>query len=147
MFLSSLDSLDLFPNNTFDRFIVDLGTEINLESQGVLGFNQSWSVALTELSLRVDSGQVQILPESAIVACDLTVPSYVNNTQRSLLRILPATQHFTASLHLPYYIAVAKLRFSRIRVQLRDSKFAKLAVEKGWPTKGELTCTLHFLKS
>lgn len=147
VFLSSKDSIDRFPNNTFDDFIVDLDTSINLEEPGGLGFNLTWTVALTELSLDTLTATEQILPQSVSVVCDLAVPSYINSTQRSVLRVLPATGEFSSSLHLPYYIAVSKLRFSRVRIQLQDSKFDKLQLSSGWKAKSVLKCTLHFLRS
>ena len=147
LFLSSADSADRFPNNCFDRFIVELDKEINLEEHGGMGFTQTWTVALTELSLDPISAGLQTMPEAVIIGCDLVAPSFINGTQHSLLRTLPASTEITASLQLPYYMTVSKLRFSRLRIELRDSKLCRLLTANGWHSKCVLKCTLHFLRN
>ena len=147
VFLSSIDSIDRYPNNRFDSFIVELDKEIILEDHGGLGFTQTWTVALTELSLDPISVDQQIMPESVVVSCDLIAPSYINGTRHSLLRTLPASTEITSSLHLPYYMSLGKLRFSRIRIELRDSKLGNLELAHGWKSKCVLKCTLHFLRN
>ena len=147
MFLSSVDSIDSYANNLFDSFIVELDKEIILEEHGGLGFTQTWTVALTELSLDPISVDQQTLPESVIVSCDLVAPSYINGTGHSLLRTLPASSEITSSLYLPYYMTLGKLRFSCIRIELRDSKLDNLQLAHGWKARCVLKCTLHFLRN
>ena len=147
VFLSSADSTDSYPNNRFDSFIVELDKEINLEEHGGWGYSQTWTVALVELSLDPITADQQTPPETIIVSCDLVEPSYIKDTQHSVLRTLPASREIVSSLHLPYYMTVSKLRFRRIRIELRDSKLGKLQLADGWNSKWILKCTLHFLRN
>ena len=144
VFLSSADSADRFPANTYDNFIVELDKEVRLEEHAGLGFSQRWTVALTDLTLQATSSELLILPEGVIVGCDLIDPSYINGTEYSLLRTLPASDEICVSLHLPYYIGVNKLNFRRIRIELKDSQLGRLSAAKGWAEKAIVKCTLHF---
>ena len=147
VFLSSSDSLDVYPGNTYDNFIVELDKEVRLEEHTGLAFSQRWTVALTELTLSPISDDQQDLPESIVVGSDLAEPSYINGTGYALLRTLAATKEITASLYQPYYMGVSKLHFRRIRITLKNSELGRLTVAKGWPEKAVVKCTLHFLRN
>lgn len=145
MFLSSEDSVNLFPNNTFSDFWTEFDHEIVLDEQCGYGLRQQWSFALTEVFIDFLPDQ-QTLPEPVVILCDLCSQSYLNGSQVQVLRTLSGAGEVGTSLGLTHYIGVNKLRFNKIRIQVVTRDLKPLSVTSGWPSKGVLRCTLHFSK-
>lgn len=154
LFISSLDSKDIYPSNSYGDFWVEFDHIIVLEQSCGFGFSQEWRVALTELSLhfktdgqRNDDSTEQTLPEEVVVLTDLCEPSCIHGTKASILRNIGSTPEVGGSLYNTYYIGVVPTSFNRIRIELRNRQLEPLAKTKNWPSDGVMRCTLHFTRS
>lgn len=150
MFISSRDSLNFYPNNTYDDFIVEFDRVIQLPESCAFGFNQSWQFALTEVSLDfANSKPKKTLPESAVILTDLCSTSYISGTEAGVLRIIGAgSEEIGSSLGQIYYIGTNKNSFNRIRIQVRDRDLKPLMKDgQVWPINAVLKCTLHFIRA
>lgn len=140
MFISSDDCKDVFADNTFYDFTIEVKPEINLT--GGSGFGE-WAFALTDISL--DSATDTPLPETCTVLCDLARGSYMSAGSVPILRRIDVESETSGSLFQTYYIGVNKLIFNRIRIYLRNRDL--LPLDKSlWNSKAVLNLTLHFQK-
>jgi hypothetical protein len=126
LFLSSSDSLNIYPRNTACDFIVELPHIINLAGK--------WDVALSELYYTT-SGRLD--DEYLLVYCDLCDDSYVYNSFAPILRRLPARRIPVLELSNFYFMPVKTNYIKQIRIHIRDE-------HGNIPSfiKQPLTCTL-----
>lgn len=145
LFVSSTDSVDLYPANTFDNFIVDLGRTYDLTEY--CGWREKWNMALVEAALHTNEGESQHFPQDIIVTCDLASPSFIYGTERCILRpIVGGEFSHSASLYQSYYIGLSQLRFHKLRIELKDRNLSPLDLSqfKGRGKQNRLSCTIHF---
>lgn len=145
LFVSSVDSIDLYPSNTFDNFIVDLGRTYDLTEY--CGWREKWNMALVEVALHNDEGESQHFPQDIIVTCDLASPSFIYGTEGCILRPIDASDSsHSASLYQTYYIGLSQLRFHKLRIELKERNLSSLDLTK-FIERGKhyrLSCTIHF---
>ena len=152
LFLSSQDSISLYPLNKYDDFTVEFDRPIELPETCGFGYTQTWRFALTEISLETVGGKDRrSLPESVVVLTDLCATSYIHATEAPVLRTIGAKGELGSGLGQIYYIAVNKSSFNRLRIQIRDRELKPLVKnnqeDKLWPERGVLKCSLHFIRS
>ena len=150
LFVSSKDSDQFHPDNKYFDFIVELGREYDLSDSGYAKTRNRWSVALVEIKLEdINSSDPPTLPEEVFILCDLILPSFIQGTERNILRSVGITgSGQLISTHQPYYITLNRLSFARLKISLLDKDLQRLTEKNGWPIKEDwkLTCTLHFQK-
>ena len=148
MFISSEDSRDIFTNNSYFDFIVQLPSYVTLPECSALGWKQSWHIAITEISLVAkEKKYISRLPTGCTVLCNLVSDSYLRGRLAPVLRILNAESELTASLGLSYYMPVHSnaRSFNEIRIRLTDTELKPLDFER-WPSQGILSVALHFTR-
>lgn len=143
IYLCSDDSKNIFKNNTYHDFTVQLPKYIHLNTPSChLGWTEEWSVAITEISLNGLSLN-RTLPSTVVVMCDVASHSFISDTERPVLRIIHANSEATTSLGQAYYVKVSQPVFNKIRIYISEIDLAPIDKEK-WPKAGKLTCCLHF---
>lgn len=154
LFLSSTDSSNIYPHNSYKDFWIEFDHTIELEQSCGFGFSQQWRVALTELTIDLkapdqttDDKEEQTLPEEIVVLTDLCEPSCIHGTKASILRNISTSSEIGGSLYNTYYIGVVPKSFNRIRIELKNRQLEPLASNKGWTKEGTLKCTLHFTRN
>ena len=113
-----------------------------IESSLIIGWNSTWAVAITDVSLN-GIPLTQSAPESVAILSDIFTSSYISNSVAPVLRILYTGAEPSTSTDQMYYIALAQSVFNQIRIYLRKPDLSHLDIAK-WPQEGALQCTLHF---
>ena len=155
-YLSSEDCTDVFPENSYIGFRVQTPKYYHLPTERRFGCTNSWTLALTDISLTEkkppgtggfrDSMRAFSLPTSVAVLCDLACDSFIGGGLAPVLRIIhPASEPTRGSLALPFYVKLEREYFNTIHIWLRNSDLSALDRTK-WPKPEalKLTCTLHF---
>ena len=140
MYLSSQDSIELYPDNTFTDFYVEMDREYSFQSC------KNWSFALADMYLEGE-GDIEEMREPIVVMCDLASDSYIKGRSVPILRYVPAVEEKGTSLLLPYYVGVSKAKTNRIRITLLDKNLEGLLKNKEGRERYKdsiLRCTLHF---
>ena len=150
LFVSNKDSENFHPDNRHHDFIVELGRQYDLSDSGYVKSRIRWSVALVEIKIEdIKGGELPKLPEEVLLLCDLISPSFIKGTERNILRSVGITGsgHLVSTLK-PYYIALNRLNFTRLKLHLVDKNLQRLTEKNGWPVNQDwkVTCTLHFQK-
>ena len=151
VFLSSDDSLALYPSNQFHDYITELPREIRLEECAAFGFKRKWRVALTELTLtpgaeagdKRDDPILTTIAEPIVVFADIAAPSIIKGREIQILRTFNSAVDAVTSLHMPYYVGVSKNNFRRIRIKFYSRELEAIDL-KLWPTEIVSRCILHF---
>lgn len=139
MFISSDDCKDVFADNSFYDFTIEVKPEIVLPCGGA----GEWSFALTDINLENVGGTA--LPETCTVLCDLARGSYMKGGSVPILRRIDVETETSGSLFQTYYIGLNNLIFNRLRIYLRNSDLRPLNYTL-WDSKAILNLTLHFQK-
>ena len=130
IFLTSDDSIDLFPNNKPSEFTVSLGRNINLSG--------TWLCGLKEITYHINED----LPETVLILCNICEQSYVRNTYMPILRRLhfPLTEEgvFTDTLYEPFYMKVIDNNLSNITICIRGQDDADVEFDHH-----SIKCVLH----
>ena len=143
MFISSTDCKDIFLDNTFDDFTIQLPREVELSCHGRFGMGTDWAFALTEITV-ADSVQ-SLIPESCIILCDLAESSYIKGSTAPVLRTITQATEKNGSLFQTYYIGSNKLKFNRLRIYIRNSNLGRLN-KLLWGPNTTIKLILHFLR-
>ena len=131
VFLSSDDSIHLYPDNGPKEFTVNLGKSINLEGK--------WKCALKEITYHFNDA----LPETIYVLCNKCEQSYVRNNYMPVLRRLhfpfETEGLYTETFYEAFYMNVSDNNISNITISIRgiddsDVEFDYHAIK----------CVLHF---
>ena len=129
LYLSSVDSVDYFPSNTSDNFIVKLPELYKLPGH--------WEVALTEIHLPARAGQTA---ESFSVYSDICEETVIGGIKEPVLRkLFNTTDEATFSQY--YYIPVRSKEIGSIRIFIKSTDGKSVSFRKG-----TLHCTLHIRK-
>lgn len=142
IYLTSEDSKEIYADNSFTDFTVELPLEQSF------GDGRGWSFALTDIHLenKLGSSIREELVESIIVCCDLAKSSFIRSSLLPVLRYIPAGEQFGASLFQAYYVGLASNRVRRIRIYLLNRNLQPIDTSN-WPHSNIiLTCTLHFTR-
>ncbi len=120
LFLCSTDSSKLYPNNTSNDFIVELGQTYEL--------NGEWTVELTELRCSLDNTKTKQL----YVYSDLCDSSYVKNKHLPLLGNIPVTspKKTVEQFVNPYAIKVVHTQLQRLRIYIKDESDTPVSFSK-----------------
>ena len=111
LYLSSVDSVEYFPSNTSDNFIVKLPELYKLRGH--------WEVALTEIHLPARAGQTA---ESFSVYSDICEETVIGGIKKPVLRkLFNTTDEATFSQY--YYIPVSSDDFRLLSGEGVDKKF------------------------
>lgn len=148
VYMTSEDSVSMFPDCTYYDFVVQLPSYINLSESCSFGWQQSWHIGISDISLIVEGQRfISSLPTDCVILCNLLTESYLRGRFAPVLRILPAGSELSATVGSIYYKQVHSnaQSFNEIRIQVRDSALKPLDLAK-WPKKGKLCLTLHFLR-
>ena len=130
LYLSSVDSVDYFPSNTSDNFIVKLPEVYKLPGH--------WEVALTEIHFPARAGQTA---ESFSVYSDICEETVTRGIKEPVLRKLFNTTD-EATFAQYYYIPVRSKEISSIRIFIKSTDGEPVSFRKG-----TLHCTLHMRKT
>jgi hypothetical protein len=124
MFLSSLDSNDLYPDNTSNSFKVNLRKNLKLEG--------SWSVGLIRFKCNFETP-----PVAAHIECDICQESYVFNTYRPVLNVIyPKFKRYIEPFYEVAYVPIITNTFGKLKISIR-----------GGECVGPVFCVLHFKKN
>ena len=126
LFLSSTDGSVFHPENDPQNFIVELNKPLRL--------NQSWTCALLDITLKI---QTPIVGDLVNVYCDLCDNSIVNFQRLPILRRI-ALQNGTQTFRFPYYIPVSREQIQRFRVFIERAEGERQSIHIQ-----SLSCTLH----
>jgi hypothetical protein len=133
IFLTSDDSLNLYPDNKPSSFTIDLGNNINLQGE--------WECALKEITYHINED----LPQTVYVLCNKCEQSYARNTYMPILRRLhfPLADEglFTDTLYEPFYMKVIDNNLSNITISIRGHDDADVNFDYH-----SIKCVLHFKK-
>ena len=108
LFLSSSDSLHLYPNNNPTSFVCGLPEILYLPGK--------WKVALSEIYYFISGGFGDT--DYICIFCDICQVSYVHNNFQPVLRRLPARRFREQELKHLYYIPVKTSFLKRIRLYI-----------------------------
>jgi hypothetical protein len=133
LFLSSKDSIQAHPNNTYCNMKIDLPTPISLPESD----EHYWTVALLEISIT----DITKIPTSTVVLCDLLEASYIRDSLRPVLRIIAKDSIGKGSLFIPYYHRINRETVSTISIDIVDSNLNPITPQSDLEV---LACTLHF---
>ena len=103
VYVSSQDSVKLYPDNTAKEFLHEIVQPIYLDGK--------WSCAL------VDTNIWQLSGDGIIVCCDVVQNSSVHGKNISILNIISES----GPIVNPYYIPVTRNDISRIRISLLNT--------------------------
>ena len=120
-FLSSTDSIGLYPTNHAWDFTVEIGKYISLKGE--------WKCALIDINIPNSTDELYIF-------CDLCESNYVMDNFLPLLRTV--RRSFTT----PYYINISPDHASQIRVYIKTKRGTTPSF-----TRERLTCTLHVTRA
>lgn len=123
LFISSEDSKDLYPNNNWFDFTVELPQDLN-----VLG---KWEVAILDIFL---SGPVR---SSMNLCSDLCVESYSQGSFSPVLRNIPQSSKGYISYPIGFYFELIRNNIKRFRIYMQSPK------PKDSLRPETLKCTLH----
>jgi len=126
LFLSSDDSKDLHPGNTFADFTIELPRPLFLEGD--------WVCALRDVKFS-DLLQVKTL----YVCTDLIQESLACDTYSPVLRTIHKQGKKALTFTDSYYVKVKGDRVQRLRIFIRGERLAPLESEEG----STVSCTLH----
>jgi len=131
VYLTSDDSIHLFPDNKPSEFTVNLGRNITLKG--------NWTCALKEITYHVH----QDLPETVYILCNKCEPSYVRNTYLPILRRLhfPLVEEgmYTDTLYEPFYMKVIDSNISNLTISIRGQDDSDVKFDYH-----SIKCVLHF---
>lgn len=139
LFVSSADSKDIYVDNCFGDFTVELPKLIDLPPSWDGCYE--WNVALIDVTTNTANGNVasSLLP-TVLVLCDVVKESHLMGKQIPLLRILPGESVTTASVSIPQYMKLHQHTFNRLRIRLVNTNLEPI----GKDSNRILACTLHF---
>jgi hypothetical protein len=134
MFITSLDSKDNYPSNSYCKMSVDLQEAMELQEND----DCYWTVGLVDIAI---SNQTTLTQSNVILLCDLVDSSYIRNMYRPIMRIFSGDAAAKGSLFMPYYHKVNRLTFRTINLEFVDINLKPII-----PLVKEavLACTLHF---
>ena len=135
LFLSSLDSLDTFPNNNASSFRVELPKALDLKGK--------WQVALTDITYWPQF-RTEERPRELYCLLDIVDESYVQGSSLKCLRRLSITEDnikININFDNLYYVNVISSYISTLHFYILDENLlAPSFADK------QLYCTLHLKK-
>jgi hypothetical protein len=134
LFITSLDSIENYPDNSYCSTKIDLQEPIELSESD----DCYWSVALVDIAI---SENTMLAKSNVILLCDVVEGSYIRNRVRSVLRIFSGDSATKGSLFMPYYHRVSRNRIRTIHLEFVD---LNLKTIQSQGTEPVLACTLHF---
>ena len=128
LYLSSVDSLQHFPNNSLSDFTIHLPTEYR--------FDGTWTCALRAIKCETT------ISKDLYVFCDIVEDSYVRDRKMPILQYIPGEKGIISKDYDSSVCpALTRTSLNTLRVYIRDYKMNEPALI------GEsTTCTLHLQK-
>ena len=127
LFLSSVDSMEYYPQNYPGQFLIHLPETLKLEGE--------WWVGLSDISYP------EPLNSSCInVMTNICEDSAWRGTKQAILRRIPTQGNINHHIFtIPYYQRVRGKEIDWLSIYIRDENNQPVSF-----LKGTLTCTLHF---
>ena len=132
LYLTSTDSLVVFPDNHPGNFTIKLPQTLNLPGK--------WQCALTEIVFqpRFTSSR----PSNLYICCDAVQPSYGSDSLLPILRKVAVSDNLNSKsiLIFPqnYYVDISQDELQYITIYIKNQQLEDVSFESQ-----TLTCTLH----
>lgn len=149
VFLSSIDSLDQYPNNRFWEFSVSLPRILRL----IQVPNHYWTVCLTDIELLGTNDDLLPIPENCVVLTSIVEPTIARGCFKRILRqIWRKDSGVQGSLFTPQLYTLNTSTLHTISIKIETNKFEPLDFGKweslippeGTWTQLEVALTLNF---